>query len=82
MAHINMNCKPANKFKMVQLDDVYRFNQLQKENSEIIVPCQLYVDKETGMIYFVEQQQGEILDTIVDSVQSIDYNYINAGVPF
>lgn len=82
MAYINMNCKPANKFKMVQLDDIYRFNQLQKENNETIVPCQLYVDKETGMIYFVEQQQGEILDTICDSVQSIDYNYINVGVPF
>lgn len=61
MAHINMSCKSANKFKMVQLDDRLMFNQLLEQN-ENLVPCSIYVDKNTGVIYFVEEQTGPILD--------------------
>lgn len=59
--YINMNHKAANKFKMVQIEDRLRFNKLLKEK-ENIVPCSLYVDKEDGTIYFVEEQTGPILD--------------------
>ena len=55
MAHISMSCKPANKFSMVQLDDRLRFYNLLEEN-ENIVPCSLYVNKDDGTIYFVEQE--------------------------
>lgn len=65
MAYVEMNHKNANKFKMVQLNRTYEFNQIQKENSEYIVPCQLYVDKRNGVIYFIEQEQGEVLDAII-----------------
>ena len=61
MAYVNMNHKNANKFKMVQLKDRLRFNKLLEEN-ENIVPCSLYVNKEDGTIYFIEEQTGPILD--------------------
>lgn len=55
MAHISMNNKSATKFKMVQLDDRLRFYNFLKEN-ENVVPCSLYVNKDDGTIYFVEQE--------------------------
>lgn len=64
MAYINVEHKPANKFKMVQLEDQLRFQQLLSEK-ENLVPCQLYVDKDDGTIYFIEQQTGPILDCIL-----------------
>ena len=54
MAHISMNNKSVSKFKMVQLDDILRFNNFLREN-ENIVPCSLYVNKDDGTIYFIEQ---------------------------
>lgn len=59
--YINMSHKAANKFRMVQLEDRLRFNKLLEEN-ENIVPCSLYVNKEDGTIYFIEEQTGPILD--------------------
>ena len=64
MAHISMNSKPANNFKMVQLDDRLRFNNFLNEN-ENIVPCILYVNKDDGTIYFVEQ---ESIDNNIESI--------------
>ena len=55
MARISMNNKSVSKFKMVQLDDILRFNNFLKEN-ENIVPCSLYVNKDDGTIYFIEQE--------------------------
>ena len=55
MAHISMNNKSATKFKMVQLDDITRFYNFLEEN-ENVVPCSLYVNKDDGTIYFVEQE--------------------------
>ena len=55
MAHISMNGKLATKFQMVQLDDRLRFYNFLEEN-ENIVPCSLYVNKDDGTIYFVEQE--------------------------
>ena len=53
--YVNMNHKNANKFRMIQLENRLRFNQLLEEN-ENIVPCSLYVNKEDGTIYFIEQE--------------------------
>lgn len=64
MAYVKIDHKPANKFKMVQLENQLRFQQLLSER-ENLVPCQLYVDKDDGTIYFVEQQTGPILDCIL-----------------
>ena len=64
MAHISMNNKSVSKFKMVQLDDILRFNNFLKEN-ENIVPCNLYVNKEDGTIYFIEQ---ESIDNNIESI--------------
>ena len=64
MAYVNIDHKPANKFKMVQLENQLRFQQLLSEK-ENLVPCQLYVDKDDGTIYFVEQQTGPILDCML-----------------
>ena len=52
--YINMNHKAANKFRMVQIEDRLRFNRLLEENKNI-VPCSLYVNKEDGVIYFIEE---------------------------
>lgn len=52
--YINMNHKAANKFKMVQIENRLRFNKLLEENKNI-VPCSLYVNKEDGTIYFIEE---------------------------
>ena len=65
MAYIKIEHKPANKFKMVQLEDQMKFQKLLSER-ENLVPCQLYVDKDDGTIYFVEQQTGAILDWKVE----------------
>ena len=59
--YINMNDKAANKFKMVQIEDRLRFNKLLEENKNI-VPCSLYVNKDNGTIYFIEEQTGPVLD--------------------
>ena len=59
--YINMNHKSASKFRMVQIEDRLRFNNFLEEN-ENIVPCSLYVNKEDGTIYFIEEQTGPILD--------------------
>ena len=64
MAHISMNNKSVSKFKMVQLDDILRFNNFLREN-ENIVPCSLYVNKDDGTIYFVEQ---ESIDNNIESI--------------
>ena len=55
MAHVSMNNKSATKFKMIQLDDRLRFYNFLEEN-ENVVPCSLYVNKDDGTIYFVEQE--------------------------
>ena len=73
MAYINMTGKTSNKFKMVQLRDKLRFNQFLKEN-ENIVPCSLYVNKEDGTIYFVEEQTGPILDLCMEEDNCINNN--------
>ena len=52
--YVNMNHKNANKFRMVQLENRLGFNQLLEENANI-VPCILYVNKDDGTIYFIEQ---------------------------
>ena len=49
---------------MVQLENRLRFNQLLEEN-ENIVPCILYVNKDDGTIYFVEQ---ESIDNNIESI--------------
>lgn len=71
MAYVNMNHKSANKFRMVQLDSRLRFNQLLEEN-ENIVPCSLYVNKDDGTIYFVEEQTGPILDLCMEEDSCIN----------
>lgn len=53
--------KPANKFKMVQLEDRIKFQKILNEK-KYLVPCQVYVDKEDGTIYFLEQETGPIMD--------------------
>ena len=62
--YVNMNHKNANKFRMVQLENRLRFNNFLNEN-ENIVPCILYVNKDDGTIYFVEQ--GNI-DNNIESI--------------
>lgn len=64
MGYVKIEHKPANKFKMVQLEDQMKFQKLLNER-ENLVPCQLYVDKDDGTIYFVEQQTGPILDCML-----------------
>lgn len=64
MAYVKIEHKPSNKFKMVQLEDQMKFQKLLNER-ENLVPCQLYVDKDDGTIYFVEQQTGPILDCML-----------------
>ena len=64
MAHVSMNNKSATKFKMVQLDDRLRFYNFLEEN-ENIVPCSLYVNKDDGTIYFVEQKS---IDNNIESI--------------
>ena len=59
-----MNNKSATKFKMVQLDDIIRFSNFLKEN-ENVVPCSLYVNKDDGTIYFMEQ---ESIDNNIESI--------------
>lgn len=54
MAYVKIDHKPANKFKMVQLENQMKFLKLLSERKNL-VPCQLYVDKDDGTIYFVEQ---------------------------
>lgn len=62
--YVNMNHKNANKFRMVQLENRLRFNNFLKENVNI-VPCILYVNKDDGTIYFVEQ---ESIDNNIESI--------------
>lgn len=62
--YVNMNHKNANKFRMVQLENRLRFNNFLKENANI-VPCILYVNKDDGTIYFVEQ---ESIDNDIESI--------------
>lgn len=64
MAHVSMNNKSVTKFKMVQLDDMIRFNNFLKENKNV-VPCNLYVNKDDGTIYFVEQEN---IDNNIESI--------------
>ena len=64
MAHVSMNNKLVTKFKMVQLDDMIRFNNFLKEN-ENIVPCSLYVNKDDGTIYFMGK---ESIDNNIESI--------------
>lgn len=61
MAYVKIEHKPANKFKMVQLEDQMKFQKLLSER-ENLVPCQLYVDKDDGTIYFIECSRSYILD--------------------
>lgn len=84
MAYMNISSKPANKFILIQENNLLAFMQKVRE-SDSLVPCHMYVDKNDGKIYFVEQQIGPILDleeNIVDVRPSIDGNYINAEIPF
>ena len=76
MAYVKIEHKPANKFKMVQLEDQMKFQKLLNER-ENLVPCQLYVDKDDGTIYFVEQQTGPILDCMLYYDKDI---YINNDI--
>ena len=62
--YVNMNHKNANKFRMVQLENRLRFNQLLEEN-ENIVPCSVYVNREEYTIYFVEQKS---IDNNIESI--------------
>ena len=64
VTYVNMNHKNANKFRMVQLENRLRFNNFLKENANI-VPCILYVNKDDGTIYFVEQ---ESIDNNIESI--------------
>ena len=52
--YVNMNHKNANKFRMVQIENRLKFNKLLEENKNI-VPCSLYVNKDNGTIYFIEE---------------------------
>lgn len=69
MAYVNIAHKSASKFKMVQLEDQIKFQKLMQEKKNL-VPCQMYVDKDDGTIYFVEQQTGAIADWKIEQ-----YNY-------
>lgn len=71
--YINMNHKAANKFKMVQIEDRLRFNKLLEENKNI-VPCSLYVNKDNGTIYFIEEQTGPVLDLCMRYDEDITIN--------
>ena len=44
------------KFKTVSPDRYDAFKELYQQN-ENIMPCELYVDKTTGTIYFIEQER-------------------------
>lgn len=44
------------KFKIVSPDRYDAFNELYQQD-ENIIPCELYVDKTTGTIYFIEQER-------------------------
>lgn len=55
----------ATKIVYVSLNNNDEFQRTRRENSNI-VPCSLYVDKEECKIYFVEKEQGEILDATWD----------------
>lgn len=53
------------KFVYVPLSKRYEFDKMKEQNSNII-PCSIYVDKEEQKIFFIEEQQGEILDITRD----------------
>ena len=54
------------RFVYVPLSKRHEFHMMKEQNSNII-PCSVYVDKEEQKIFFIEEQQGEILDgNIVD----------------
>lgn len=53
------------RFVYVPLDKRYEFYKIKEQNSNII-PCSIYVDKEEQKIFFIEEQQGEILDITRD----------------
>ena len=44
------------KFKTVSPDRYNAFQELYQQD-ENIIPCELYVDKTTGTIYFIEQER-------------------------
>ena len=44
------------KFKTVSPDRYDAFQELYQQD-ENIMPCELYVDKTTGTIYFIEQER-------------------------
>ena len=45
------------KFKTVSPDRYDAFQELYQQD-ENIMPCELYVDKTTGTIYFIEQERN------------------------
>ena len=47
------------KFKTVSPDRYDAFQELYQQD-ENIMPCELYVDKTTGTIYFIEQERKTI----------------------
>ena len=47
------------KFKTVSPDRYDAFQELYQQD-ENIMPCELYVDKTTGTIYFIEQERKPI----------------------
>ena len=47
------------KFKTVSPDRYDAFQELYQQD-ENIIPCELYVDKTTGTIYFIEQERKPI----------------------
>lgn len=51
-------------FTLVEPEDIDRFNQILKNNDQI-VPCSIYLDKQTAKIYFVEQQR---IDNNIESI--------------
>lgn len=51
--------KIVTKFKTVSPDRYDAFNELYQKD-ENIMPCELYVDKTTGTIYFIEQERKSI----------------------
>lgn len=68
------------KFVSISPDKRYLFEQMY-ETTETIVPAELYVDKTTGRIYFLEQERRpfngiyEIKDSDVNlSVVDIGFN--------
>ena len=48
------------KFKTVSPDRYDDFQKLYQQD-ENIMPCELYVDKTTGTIYFIEQERESFL---------------------